>query len=321
MPKILPHILAGFVLLASPAFAQTATAPVQIPTANDPAPPPADPVTGIVPPQTPPGPVTVTEQGVSSTAGDTGTPAPAQPDPALMEPAQTTTPATTQEALATPTETDPEAAAADVGPQEGAAQTASPAETAPEGEAQAATEPTQGTEAQPGTAPAAGTAAPTTAPAAAATADAPATEPAQPDPAALAAAQQEAARAFAQTLQAKSQAGVPLAPEEVTAIAEQPAITPVYAARVPEGDPASAQSLEPPAGQVEVVEPGDSDSVATPATAPKPPVPDGTAPGNEGSSGWSGGLGGSFIGTNPAGALPASKTWQPPTARGLDLLG
>lgn len=306
MPKILPHILAGFVLLASPAFAQTATAPVQIPTANDPAPPPADPVTGIVPPQTPPGPVTVTEQGVSSTAGDTGTPAPAQPDPALMEPAQTTTPATTQEALATPTETDPESAAADVGPQEDAAQ------TAPDTGGQAAAEPTQGSEAQPGTAPAAGTADPTTAPAA---------ESAQPDPAALAVAQQEAARAFAQTLQAKSQAGMPLAPEEVTAIAEQPAITPVYAARVPEGDPASAQSLEPPAGQVDVVEPGDSDSIATPATAPKPPVPDGTAPGNEGSSGWSGGLGGSFIGTNPAGALPASKTWQPPTARGLDLLG
>ena len=34
-----------------------------------------------------------------------------------------------------------------------------------------------------------------------------------------------------------------------------------------------------------------------------------------------GGTGGSQIGTNTAGAVPESKTWQPPTARGLDLNG
>ena len=61
--------------------------------------------------------------------------------------------------------------------------------------------------------------------------------------------------------------------------------------------------------------------VATPATAPQPGAPDGTAPGNAGSTGWTGGLGGSQIGTNAAGAVPESKTWQPPTARGLDLRG
>lgn len=38
------------------------------------------------------------------------------------------------------------------------------------------------------------------------------------------------------------------------------------------------------------------------------------------STGWSGGTGGAFIGTNPAGAVGVSKSWQPPTARGLDLM-
>lgn len=42
---------------------------------------------------------------------------------------------------------------------------------------------------------------------------------------------------------------------------------------------------------------------------------------NAGSSGWTGGLGGSHMGTNPQGASAASPTWQPPTARGLDLKG
>ena len=54
------------------------------------------------------------------------------------------------------------------------------------------------------------------------------------------------------------------------------------------------------------------DTVAAPATAPQP---------NAGNTGWSGGTGGSQLGTNAQGALPASPTWQPPTARGLDLTG
>ncbi|SNR58301.1 hypothetical protein EYF88_13490 [Paracoccus sediminis] len=62
------------------------------------------------------------------------------------------------------------------------------------------------------------------------------------------------------------------------------------------------------------------DTVAQPATAPQPGA-DSTDANNSGSSGWSGGLGGSQLGTNAQGALPASPTWQPPTARGLDLTG
>ncbi|MBP7001762.1 hypothetical protein [Amaricoccus sp.] len=58
--------------------------------------------------------------------------------------------------------------------------------------------------------------------------------------------------------------------------------------------------------------------VAAAATAPTPG--DATAPGNA-ATGWSGGLGGSQTGTSPHGAVAESKTWQPPTARGLDLAG
>jgi hypothetical protein len=57
--------------------------------------------------------------------------------------------------------------------------------------------------------------------------------------------------------------------------------------------------------------------VAEAATPPEPG--DATAPGNA-ATGWSGGLGGSHTGTNTAGAVPESRTAQPPTARGLDLL-
>ena len=57
------------------------------------------------------------------------------------------------------------------------------------------------------------------------------------------------------------------------------------------------------------------------AEAATPPMPgDATAPGNA-ATGWSGGLGGSQTGTSPHGAVSKSKTWQPPTARGLDLAG
>lgn len=58
------------------------------------------------------------------------------------------------------------------------------------------------------------------------------------------------------------------------------------------------------------------------AEAATPPMPgaEATAPGNA-ATGWSGGLGGSQTGTNPQGAVAESLTWQPPTARGLDLMG
>ena len=82
--------------------------------------------------------------------------------------------------------------------------------------------------------------------------------------------------------------------------------------------PSAAQD-RPPSSQ-SLQGPGDcgGGSKAQPATGPAPESRDGTAPGNAGSTGWSGGTGGSHIGTNTNGALPSSPTWQPPTARGLD---
>ncbi|WP_323009340.1 hypothetical protein [Paracoccus sp. (in: a-proteobacteria)] len=61
-------------------------------------------------------------------------------------------------------------------------------------------------------------------------------------------------------------------------------------------------------------------AMAEPAT-PETASADGTAPDNSGSTGWTGGTGGSQIGTNPSGAHHATRTWHPPTARGLDLAG
>lgn len=55
-----------------------------------------------------------------------------------------------------------------------------------------------------------------------------------------------------------------------------------------------------------------------PATQPAPASADGTAPGNAGSTGWTGGLGGSNIGTVPSGPTKASKSFQPAVAHGLD---
>jgi len=60
--------------------------------------------------------------------------------------------------------------------------------------------------------------------------------------------------------------------------------------------------------------------VAEPATTPDSSA-DATAAENTGTSGWSGGTGGSQLGTNGQGAVEQSLTWQPPTARGLDLKG
>lgn len=73
----------------------------------------------------------------------------------------------------------------------------------------------------------------------------------------------------------------------------------------------SGQSVEKPGDCVPAAQ-------AEPATPPSPGA-DSTAPGNAGTTGWTGGLGGSNIGTNPSGKTEDSVTWQPPTARGLDL--
>ena len=74
--------------------------------------------------------------------------------------------------------------------------------------------------------------------------------------------------------------------------------------------PAVAQGMRPDCAQA---------SQSEPATKPAPAAADGTAPGNAGSTGWSGGLGGSHIGTAPAGSV--ARDFQPATAKGLDLMG
>ena len=60
--------------------------------------------------------------------------------------------------------------------------------------------------------------------------------------------------------------------------------------------------------------------IAEPASQPDASE-DSTAAENTGTTGWSGGTGGSQLGTNAQGAVESSPTWQPPTARGLDLSG
>lgn len=55
-----------------------------------------------------------------------------------------------------------------------------------------------------------------------------------------------------------------------------------------------------------------------PATPPARGSDSGTAPGGMGSTGWSGGTGGSHIGTSPSGGTPASPDRQPATTQGLD---
>lgn len=107
----------------------------------------------------------------------------------------------------------------------------------------------------------------------------------------------------------------------------QPAAAP--AAAQPAATPAAEQPVAAaPAPAEQTQEQGLSgegdcpapDTMAQPATMPQPGA-DSTDANNAGSSGWSGGLGGSQLGTNAQGAVTASPTWQPPTARGLDLKG
>ncbi len=55
-----------------------------------------------------------------------------------------------------------------------------------------------------------------------------------------------------------------------------------------------------------------------PATMPKAGEQSGTAPGNEGSTGWTGGTGKASTGTSESGPTPGSKTSHPETATGLN---
>jgi hypothetical protein len=54
------------------------------------------------------------------------------------------------------------------------------------------------------------------------------------------------------------------------------------------------------------------------ATPPGAGGKEGTRPGDSGSTGWTGGLGGSYIGTTQAGPNPSSPSQHPETATGLD---
>ncbi len=54
------------------------------------------------------------------------------------------------------------------------------------------------------------------------------------------------------------------------------------------------------------------------ATPPAQGSDSGTAPGGMGSTGWSGGTGGSHVGTAPADATPGSPNQQPQTVQGTD---
>lgn len=62
-----------------------------------------------------------------------------------------------------------------------------------------------------------------------------------------------------------------------------------------------------------------SDCEATPApTPPAQGVHSGTQPGGAGSTAWSGGTGGSHIGTTPGSPTPASPNEHPPVVEGKD---
>ncbi|HRO15359.1 MAG TPA: hypothetical protein PLL33_10000 [Paracoccus sp. (in: a-proteobacteria)] len=152
-----------------------------------------------------------------------------------------------------------------------------------------------------GTAPAAGADAPAdgTAPADPRTGQTPSPGTVIPDPAQMEPEQTPLPQTTQQALQAPG-----------SAPAEGAAPVPDAAAQTPPSNQSTAGAAN-----------NGSAGVATAATPSDKGVPDGTAPGNSGSTGFTGGLGGSMIGTNPSGAVPESRTWQPPTARGLDLRG
>lgn len=101
--------------------------------------------------------------------------------------------------------------------------------------------------------------------------------------------------------------------------AETPTAAPTAApaASTTAAAPAGA-SEEPPS--TEAVE-GDCVDPASQAEAATSPAPTAEGTAVAGTTGWSGGTGGSQVGTNPQGAVATSKTWHAPTARGLDLMG
>ncbi|WBU57893.1 hypothetical protein [Paracoccus sediminicola] len=112
--------------------------------------------------------------------------------------------------------------------------------------------------------------------------------------------------------------GVP--EEEATAEAESEADPAPESAAADTGEQAQADQPAEATQEGTQEEVGSTGAVATPETQPAPGE-DATAPENAGNTGWTGGTGGAQIGTTAAGAVPQSKTWQPPVASGLSLKG
>lgn len=107
-----------------------------------------------------------------------------------------------------------------------------------------------------------------------------------------------------------------VAPVPAQGTAPPPAVAGGGTMTPPAAAPGSGGTAAPAEPATAVADRGQAEPATPPGTAG-----DGTAPGASGSTGWTGGTGGAMIGTNPSGAVGVSKTWQPPTARGLDLMG
>lgn len=89
-------------------------------------------------------------------------------------------------------------------------------------------------------------------------------------------------------------------------------------AAVPAGAllPTAAQAQQSVPANQECPAPAAPESHA--ATAPARGGDSGTAPGGQGSTAWTGGTGGSYIGTSPHAATPGSNTLQPDVVTGAN---
>jgi hypothetical protein len=83
----------------------------------------------------------------------------------------------------------------------------------------------------------------------------------------------------------------------------------------------STLALIPVAAQAQSTEPKKDCQSAPSTTATTPPTTgpsSGSTPGNARSTGWTGGTGGSHMGTTPSGPTKGSEQDHPTTAKGLD---
>lgn len=84
---------------------------------------------------------------------------------------------------------------------------------------------------------------------------------------------------------------------------------------------AASLSWGAPPAAAQTSGPAQSGCAATPTESATPPAQgddSGTRPGSAGSTAWSGGTGGSYIGTTPGAPTPASPTEHPPTVQGAN---